>query len=58
MFDNKIGYKLASFYEAWGSELERIGKTDEADKVYTQGIVNGAKPQDLLICRQRSVIIN
>ncbi|KAK2155419.1 hypothetical protein LSH36_241g07000 [Paralvinella palmiformis] len=52
MFDNKIGHKLASFYEAWASELESLGNTKKADTVYIQGLENGAEPQDLLRRRQ------
>ena len=53
MFDNKIGHKLASFYEAWASELEHVGNTKKADAVYLQGLENGAEPLELLRQRQR-----
>ena len=46
MHDQGIGWKCASFYEAYATELENLGNTKKADAVYLEGIHKNAEPKE------------
>ena len=50
MFRNGIGTKCASLYIQYAVEMEKSGKTRDADKIYQKGIEEGAQPIPLLQC--------
>ncbi|XP_077986144.1 uncharacterized protein LOC144440632 [Glandiceps talaboti] len=49
MHDQGIGWKCASFYEAYATELENLGNTKKADAVYLEGIHKNAEPKEKLL---------